>query len=364
MKKVEVKLKENSYEVLIQNGLLNSYHSITRKLNLTASGFLLIDAKVQKYHPEKINKFLKDLGVTKWQKKIISTEMNKSFFSLQKILERMIKLNVNRDNLFISVGGGITGDVGGFAAAIYSRGISHIQIPTTLLACVDSSVGGKTGINLAGIKNIVGVYHQPSVVLIDLEFLQTLEPSEILSGMGEIVKYALLSDDDFFNDVFNNLDLLYSLNSKIVSDLIERSVKFKAGVVAKDEKEILGIRKILNLGHTFGHAIEADQNYKIKHGQAVIVGIVCSLYLSLKLNLMNEETFNKCIGMFDWFRGKVVIKNYRINSMLSAMRKDKKNFEGKIKFVLLQDIGKTLVNVEADKKKIEDSIKAGIQFFE
>jgi 3-dehydroquinate synthase len=363
MKKINVNLKENSCEIFIQKNILNRFRTIADQSNLKGRYFLLLDSNVNRKAKEKISKFLSDQNISNEKMILSASEKNKSFVSLEKILGRMIKLNANRDSLLIAIGGGIIGDIGGFAAATYSRGIKYVQVPTTLLACVDSSVGGKTGINFSGIKNIVGSYHQPSVVLIDPEFLKTLKPAEVLSGMGEIIKYALLSDEEFFDYVRNNLNSLYSLNTKVVAELIERSVKFKAGVVAQDEKETLGIRKILNLGHTFGHAIEADQNYKIKHGQAVIIGIVCSLYLSKRLGLLTGKKFDEIIDPINWFKGKIKVKNYNVNSMIRAMKKDKKNSEGRIKFVLLKDIGKTLVNVEAERGQIVDSINEGMKFF-
>lgn len=363
MKKIKVSTRENPYDIIIEKGCFKNFLDISKRYKFSNKIFAVIDSKVFKLHRASVDNIISSANLRSESIKIVSSEENKSFQSLQKILEKMISTETNRDNLLLSIGGGVIGDLGGFAAAVYSRGIKCVQIPTTLLSCVDSSVGGKTGINLAGVKNIVGSYHQPSVVLIDTEFLETLPKSEILSGIGEITKYAFLTDEAFFSFVQKHLDDLLNLDQKVISRTIEKSVRFKADVVAEDEKETLGIRKILNLGHTFGHAIEVDQNYKIKHGQAVVIGILCSLILSKKLGIMDDVFFEKSIDMLSWFKNKIAVKNYNAGAMIKIMRKDKKNFDGKIKFVLLKNIGQTIVNVDADEKLVIESIDEGMRFF-
>jgi 3-dehydroquinate synthase len=254
------------------------------------------------------------------------------------------------------------GDVAGFISATYMRGVQCVQVPTTLLAAVDSSVGGKTGINFHDTKNIIGAFYQPKLVLIDTRFLSTLSDEEILCGVGEIVKYAFITDDDMFNYVDNNLSKILNLDADTLNYVIHESIRFKGDVVQTDEKES-GLRKILNLGHTFAHAFEVQQKHRIKHGQAVIVGIACALYLSNAIGIMNDEEFEKSINLIKSFADNIKLDKFDIADFEAIMIRDKKNKEGKIKFVLLKSVGELLVDVESDWKNVEAAIQNGTNLF-
>jgi 3-dehydroquinate synthetase len=232
------------------------------------------------------------------------------------------------------------------------RGIHLIHIPTTLLAMIDSSIGGKTGINFEKRKNIIGVFYQPRLVFIDTKFLTTLPQREINSAIGELIKYGLISNENFYDFLFKNTDKIKSLDIKAVSRSIIESVSIKAAIVSQDEFETKGIRKILNLGHTFAHAIESSMGFKIKHGEAVIIGIICALFLSRSYGLLKEEELKKLLH----FPCSIAIprsaKNFDNKAVIKAMINDKKNINDKIMFVLLTGPGQIIVDVPVEESTI------------
>jgi 3-dehydroquinate synthase len=279
-----------------------------------------------------------------------SGEKYKSIERYNSILAFLADNNYGRDSLVVAIGGGVTGDIASFVASTYLRGIQLVQIPTTLLAAVDSSVGGKTGINFFNRKNIVGTFYQPDFVLTDTVFLDTLPENEVISGTGEIIKYAFLSDRDFYNDVNDSFDSIISLNNKILNKIIPVCIKMKAEIVSEDEQES-GLRKILNLGHTFAHAYESYFDFGIKHGNAVAAGIVSSLFLSFKKGIINKTSLNYFLNLpskINYTHPNHLNEAEIINRMLS----DKKNREGRIKFILIKDIGEILIEVNANRDEI------------
>jgi len=242
------------------------------------------------------------------------------------------------------------------------RGIKYIQVPTTLLAAVDSSVGGKTGVNFGKTKNVIGSFYQPKLVLIDTNFFNTLPKEEMLCGIGEIIKYAFMLDEDFFNFVIKNFDKLLLNESKVIDKAITESVTFKGNVVTADEKET-SIRKILNLGHTYAHAFEVQQDHKLKHGQAVIVGITCALYLSRKLNFVEEKDFIKYLDLLKHFSNQIRLSKIDKEKIYKIMQRDKKNRNNKIKLVLFRKVGIIITDIEVEKNLIYESISKAILHF-
>ncbi len=362
MNKISLDLDQNSYDVIIGKNVLKNLYKEIENNNLYKNIFFVIDTNVNKKHFDILNKLT---GIKNYKsRKIVMTltESTKSYSSVERIHSALLKYGYGRDSLLISVGGGIIGDVAGFAAATFTRGIQYINIPTTLLAAVDSSVGGKTGINFAGTKNIIGSFHQPKLVLIDTKFMYTLPQDEIICGLGEIVKYAFLTEEKFYAYLLKNINQDFSLKEASLLKFIIESVQYKSDVVSKDEKES-GLRKLLNLGHTFAHAIEVDQKHKIKHGQAVIAGLNCMLNLSLQLSLLTQERFKRYFLLINKFVGEIKIKKYDAENMYKIMLKDKKNREGKIKFVLMKKVGEILIDIEADKKEVVNAIHKGLKTF-
>ncbi len=362
MKKIELNLPQKNIEIVIGKGAVNVLLSKSGRKELTENAFIIADKNVYKFFPETV----KNIANAFVRSRIYSfnaTEKNKSFEGIEKIYTSLINMKFGRDTTIIAVGGGVTGDVAGFVASTYSRGVKLIHIPTTLLAAVDSSIGGKTGINFNETKNIIGSFYQPEKILIDTNFLITLEKRELISGFGEILKYALLTDGKFFNYLVKNLDQIFEYNLKTLEKIILESAKFKVSVVEEDEKES-GLRQLLNLGHTFAHAYEVEKNYKLRHGEAVIAGLVSATLLSEKLGYLNSNLKSKLFRLIAGL-AELNFSLAKINppKCYSIMLHDKKNRDGKIKFVLPIDFGEYLLGVEADRKIVLQTIEETIELF-
>ena len=353
--KLEVKLKNVKYSIIIGENFLNKLSNIFKKNRVSFNKcFLLIDKKIGVKKIKQISKSIK-------QKKIIylfnSSEKNKNINQVIKILNLLQKNNFNRSDCLLTVGGGITGDVGGFVASLFKRGLKFINIPTTLLAQVDSSIGGKTGINTIYGKNLVGSFYQPSLVLVDTFFLKTLPKREIICGYAEILKHSLISDKKFFLYLNKNVQNIFKLKSPFIENAIFKSCKIKRDIVQKDEKEN-NLRKILNFGHTFAHAYEASMTYskKLNHGEAVILGIYSSLKFSLENKLINLSDFNLILEHFKKTRLTYEVNKYfsknDTKKIISFMQNDKKNNSEKINLVLLRKIGSLELKKKFNEKKI------------
>ncbi len=363
MENININLPQNGYPIYYGKNIFGQLLEIINSSNLNNNLFFVIDENVYELYSELI-----DSLTNRYEGKINSliikvSEELKSFETLERIYNSLLENNYTRDTLLIAIGGGIVGDICGFASATFSRGIEYIQVPTTLLAAVDSSVGGKTGINYGKTKNIIGAFNQPKFVLIDVQFLDTLNPEEMLSGIGEVIKYAYLTNHSFYEYVKENISSIFAKDQKVLLEIINESVRFKGDVVISDEKES-GIRKMLNLGHTFAHAFEVETNFNLKHGQAVIVGIASALFLSFKLGLMNKSKVEDLLELIYLFKNEIKIGKLNFDNLISIMRRDKKNKDGKINFVLLHDVGNILLDVEVSKDYIIYALENGIGVFE
>ena len=289
---------------------------------------------------------------------INANEKNKNQRTTNKILEILLDKNFSREDILISIGGGITGDIAGYAASLFKRGLKFINIPTTLLAQVDSSIGGKTGVNTKQGKNLIGSFYQPKLVVSDTNFLNTLPKREIICGYGEILKHSLISNKKFFLFLNKNFDNIIKFRSPYIEKTIYESCKIKRDVVEKDVKE-KNLRKILNFGHTFAHAYEASLNFskKLNHGEAVILGMSSALKFSKSNNFLSLNDFKIITNHIKNFGLPNDIKKYfflkDINKIISFMINDKKNITGKINLILLKRIGTPLINKKFDKKKLK-----------
>jgi 3-dehydroquinate synthase len=362
MRTIEIPLHENPYKVYVGSEHLSSLFDYAAKLNLHKNIFAVIDKNVNQLHKNKLTKLFSQFEGKFNSILIEPSEQGKSLTALENIFSGLLNNSYTRDTLIVAIGGGIIGDISGFAASIFARGVQYVQAPTTLLAAVDSSVGGKTGVNFNSTKNIIGTFYQPKFVLIDTEFFGTLPKEERICGLGEIVKYAYLTDDNFYSFVKNNLAKIENLEKSILERVILSSIKFKSNVVAEDEKES-GLRKILNLGHTFAHAIEIEQQHRIKHGEAVIIGIACSLFLSNTLEILNDEKLAEMLSLLILFQDRIKISGYDKYDVYKNMSRDKKSVNNRIKFVLIKDVGNILIDVEASKEQIIYSIENGMGLF-
>ena len=354
--KLIVKTKSDSYPILIGSNIIKDLASHLRKNSINFNKCLLIiDKNVPKKMISKITRSLKRKEIFKFL--FNANEKNKNLNNVNKILQVLLNKNFSRLDSVITVGGGITGDVGGFVASLYKRGLKFINIPTTLLSQVDSSVGGKTGVNTKEGKNLVGSFYQPKIVISDTEFLMSLPKREVICGYGEILKHALIADNKFFKFLNKNGSNILNLKSPLIEKAIFKSCSIKKKVVETDDKEI-GMRKILNFGHTFAHAYEATLGYskKLNHGEAVILGIMTGIKFSLFNKILKIKEFdliNKHIN--DLNLPNKINKFFSIkdvNKILSFMKKDKKNNTKKINLILLKKIGSPIYKLQFDEKKI------------
>jgi 3-dehydroquinate synthase len=361
LKKITVDVADSPYPVFAGRSILHQLKQQLKKYIRCRNYFVVIDRNVARHHFKNIKKaFGRPKKIFYYELK--PGENSKSDTQLQKIYESLFNNNFGRDTLMIAVGGGVTGDLAGYSAATYMRGLPLVHIPTSLLAAVDSSIGGKTAINLRGYKNIIGTFHQPGMVLIDSEFLKTLPHKEFMSGLGEVVKYAYISSPELYDFLNDNLPKIINKEEKIIDDLILKCAAIKSGVVANDEKET-GLRKILNFGHTFGHAIESAAGFKVRHGECILFGIVAELYLSNKIGLLTRNKLIRYLDLPGKFRLKNVLNNLNFDVIYDNMFADKKNRDGKINFVLLSDLGKILLDVEAGKRDILYAYERAKKFF-
>ena len=359
--KLQINTNNHKYPIIIGSNLIAK---LSKLLNYNSIKFnkclLVIDNKIPK---NLINKLTNSLP----KKKTIiylfnANELNKNQMSVNKILKTLLKNNFNRNDCLISVGGGITGDVSGFAASIFKRGIKFINVPTTLLAQVDSSIGGKTGINSSYGKNLIGSFYQPSLVITDINFLKTLPRREIVCGYAEILKHSLIANKKFFLFLNKNAFKILNLKSPFIEKSIYQSCSIKKKIVEKDEKETK-LRKILNFGHTFAHAYEATLKYskKLNHGEAVLYGISNASKFSFKNNLLSKNEFELIKNHLIKFKLPIKLNkkfsNKNLVKIISFMKKDKKNNENKINLVLLKKIGKPIYNLNFNEKKLYSFLK-------
>ena len=354
--KLQVKTGNQKYPIFIGNNILSQLKIILKENLINFNQCLVV---VDKNVPEiLIDKVLNSLPKKKISLHYFnSSEKNKNQKSIDNILSVLLTKNFNRNDCVISIGGGITGDVSGFAASMFKRGLKFINIPTTLLSQVDSSIGGKTGINSKYGKNLIGAFYQPSLVISDIIFLKSLPKREIICGYGEILKHAIIADKKFFSFLNVNGSQILNLKSPLIEKAIFKSCSIKKKVVEHDEKE-MGIRKILNFGHTFAHAFEATLGYskKLNHGEAVILGIKTAAKFSLSNNILNIKEFKLIENHLNKLNLPRNLNKFfstkNLNKILSFMKKDKKNNMNKINLVLLKKIGSPTYKLQFDEKKI------------
>ncbi len=357
MKKIIIQTESEKYPVLIGSSIIQRLPELISKFNLSRRVFVLIDKKVYKLYGREIRRALKNYSDKINYFPLAASEKSKSLTSAKNIYSSMLKNRFGRDTLLITVGGGTIGDVGAFAASTYMRGIQLVQIPTTILASVDSSIGGKTAINFLDTKNVIGTFYHPELVLIDTVYFNTLSDEEIISGMGEVIKYTFLSNPEFHSYVYSNFDHLLKLKPDFLNKVISECIKIKAAVVGQDQFETRGLRKILNLGHTFAHAFESYSNFKIRHGKAVTAGLIAALFLSYRKKLIHKRNLNEFLQLPLLIKNKKLIFEFDIDVVIDLMKTDKKIGNDQLNFVLINDIGKIVIDVSVNKSDIKYSLE-------
>ena len=347
MKNQEIKFKSKSqnYSIILGKNTINVLPKKIKSLcPKTKNIAFIIDKNVPTKFKTDLKKKLKNYKL--FFLYFSANEKNKSFNSVNHYLKILLSQNFNRSDLIISVGGGITGDVAGFVASIFKRGINFINIPTTLLAQVDSAIGGKTGVNSSHGKNLIGSFYQPKLVVSDTSFINSLPRKEIICGFAEILKHSIIKDKKFFNWLEKNTKSLFSKKNKELMYAIKKSCEIKIHFVTKDINE-KGLRMILNFGHTFAHAIEVKNNYskKITHGEAVLTGMILAIKLSILKKNCTYKILNQVRNLYlknNLTHSLKNVSNTRwIRSLIPFLKQDKKNDDDKINFLLLKNIGKT-----------------------
>ena len=340
MKKLTVNLKAQSYDLVIEKGIFENIEEEISQVYKNKKISIITDDNVYQIYGEKLEKILENSKFEIDIIKVKAGEDSKSFTALEKIYKKLLDFNLTRGDLLLAFGGGVVGDLGGFAAATYLRGIDYIQVPTTLLAQIDSSIGGKVGINLQEGKNLVGNFHHPKKVIIDPDFLKTLEERYIKDGLGEVIKYACIKDTQLFDKLMaiKNTSQLFDN----IEDIIFTCCSIKQEVVEKDEKD-RGGRMILNFGHTFAHGIERSTNYNYSHGEAVAVGMYNITLRSEELGFTKSGTSEKIKEILENFNIDFKLPNIVVEGILNSIKYDKKNISGFINLILLEEIGSAVI---------------------
>ena len=381
--KVSVRLRNNShaYEIKIGHDLLKTSGDWARRsLSEKTSRIVIVsNPKVFRHYGEKVQKSLEESGFEVFVHLMKDGERHKNLRSLESLLRFISENRLARTDAVVALGGGVVGDLAGFAASIYLRGIEFLQIPTTLLAMIDSSVGGKTGVNSDFGKNLIGAFHQPNGVLIDVETLKTLAHRELVAGFCEAVKHGAIASRQLFSSTSGFLQKYplknfrkYSADAQFLSkleNLLAAQVAFKAEIVMNDEREAAGrtdakSRKILNFGHTLGHALEKVTDYKyFKHGEAVGYGILFASELSKKLEILDVNELNLLNDVFQNIGALPDMKNIQIEKVIQAFSFDKKNIGDSLQWILLKGIGEPVIlsNTEIPKKSLQKSLQKILQ---
>jgi 3-dehydroquinate synthase len=338
--RVDVSLGQRSYPIHIGSGLIDVVGEYVAPL-VPSSILIVTNEVVARFHEPRVRAGLANIASVATVA-LADGERAKNWASVARVIDALVAHGADRSTVVVALGGGVIGDVAGFAASIFMRGIRVVQLPTTLLAQVDSSVGGKTGINHPTGKNLIGTFHQPSVVVADTDVLRTLPARELAAGLAEVLKHGLLADAAYFDEVVAALPRLRACDPAALTQAIARSCEIKAGVVGRDEREA-GERALLNLGHTFGHAIEAMTGFsQWLHGEAVGCGLVLAAELSQRLELLQQADVRRIEHAIAHAGLPPRIEGLSLEGAMNAMRGDKKAHAGKVRYIVLERVGRAL----------------------
>ena len=337
---LHVALGERSYDIEIGSGNLRNCASFLGQRCQTEHALLITDTTVDSLYADALGDQLVEAG---WEVHLLvvdAGEQSKSTEVASQLWETMLAEGADRQTVVVAVGGGVVGDLAGFVAATYARGVPFVQIPTTLLAKVDSSVGGKTGVNLPGAKNMVGAFWQPRGVLIDVEVLTTLPLREYRAGLAEVVKYGVILDADFFAYLQQHIEAIHAQDPQVLATIVQHCCRLKAEVVQQDERETTGLRAILNYGHTYAHALEAAGAYgQLLHGEAVAMGMCCAARLAVRLGRVDETFVEKQLGLLQALQLETTLPDHPPEALFRLMYHDKKVEQGELRFILPDRMG-------------------------
>lgn len=353
MRKIKVELGSNSYEVYIGSGLLAQTGRWLKESGFSGKLVVITDPTVNRLYGDTLNQSLNKEGFSIVTLLVPEGEEQKSLETAGRLYHELTSSSTERTTPVLALGGGVIGDLTGFVAATYLRGIPLVQIPTTLLAQVDSSVGGKVAVDHGQLKNMIGAFYQPRLVIADTDTLRTLPTRELANGLAEVIKSAVIRDKNFFTFIEGNLDKIKSLDDGALEEIVFQSVKIKAEIVEKDEKES-GLRSILNYGHTIGHAIESASVFKVAHGEAIAIGMVAAARISDKMGILDKNELIRLKSVIEKAGLPTEMPNLKVEEIMQTMKHDKKVWRDKVRFVLLKSIGSVFLTDEVKPSLVKE----------
>lgn len=352
MIKINVSLKTDPYSIIIGHQTLNSIGACLKKLNIGKDAVIITNPILRKLYGNILSSSLRKNGISVKMLVVPDGERSKSAKVALNLIEEVARFDVLKQVFIIAFGGGVIGDLAGYVAAAYKRGVPYVQVPTSFLAQIDSAIGGKVAIDLPIGKNLVGAFHQPKVVYSDVSLIKTLPKRQIKNGFAEAIKYGIIKDKKLFIQIENEFNQILQADTKTLLSIVDQCSRIKANVVVADEKETKGIRTILNFGHTAGHAIEAAAGFSsYQHGEAIAVGMRIAADISLQLKLISAKKVERINALLTNVGLPEKIQGIKLTEIMRIMKHDKKFQQGKNRFVLLKDIGKVIV-VQGIKEEI------------
>ena len=352
MKKIDVKTGQSSYSIIIGAGILAQTGEKLKELGLKDKAVIITNPTVNKLYGAVVKQSLIDAGFKTTALTVPDGEEYKTLESAGKLYEQLAEWGAERSTAILALGGGVIGDLAGFVAATYMRGVPLVQLPTTLLAQCDSSIGGKTAVDYKQLKNEIGTFYQPKMTVSDITTLKSLPEKEFTGGLAEVIKHAVIKDEQFFNYLEKNLDRPKALDNNVLEAVVAKSAQIKVGFVEQDEKDT-GIRNILNFGHTVGHAVESVSHFQVSHGQGVSIGMTAAAGIAVLMGLMDKANAVRLEKLLRKAGLATKLPQMEIRQVMQAMRYDKKVQGGKIRFVLPRAIGQVLITDDVSPAVIE-----------
>lgn len=358
MEPIKVSLDKKPYNIFVGSSTLKSLGKHILGLGIGNDAYVITNALIKSKYGSALSNALKDSGMSVKFRLVPDTEKSKSLISACSLIKDLACYDRKKQVFIVAFGGGVVGDLAGFIASIYKRGIPYIQVPTTLLAQVDSSIGGKTAVDLAQGKNLIGTFYQPRLVLSDVGMLKTLDKRQLRSGLAEVIKYGVIKDPQLFCYLEKRYKDIFDLKPGALEFIVSRCSFIKAKIIEADEREEKGLRTVLNFGHTMGHAIEAAGNYeRYNHGEAVALGMIVAALISNRLGILSDKTAHRLVNLIKLIGLPSTISGISDRSIINAHYRDKKFIAGKNKFVLIEDIGKTKIVSLLPQNIINNALK-------
>ena len=352
MRKIKVELGSNSYEMRVGAGLLARTGLWLKEKGFSGKAVIITDTTVKDLYGDALSHGLTNAGFKVTTLEVPAGEEQKSLETAGRLYHELTSAHAERTTLILALGGGVIGDLAGFVAATYMRGVPLIQIPTTLLAQVDSSIGGKVAVDHGQLKNTIGVFYQPRLVISDIDTLKTLPATELANGLAEVIKSAAIRNKVFFSYLESTLERIKSLDVTVLEETVFQTARIKAEIVEKDEKD-LGLRSILNYGHTIGHAVESASDFQLQHGKAVAIGMTAAARISNRMGILDENEVVRLKNIIEKAGLPTEMPDLKIEDIFSAMKHDKKVLQDKVRFILLKSIGNAFITDEVSLDLVE-----------